>query len=221
MSQLLNLVRQHRIIVALRGIPGEGMVSTAKALWEGGVRMLEVTFDQKDPHCLEKTSDAIRAIRKELGDKLLVGAGTVLTGEQAAAAVAAGATYLLSPSYDPQVLSRAHELGVELIPGVFTPSEASAAYLAGAALVKLFPGGSLGLPYIKNLAGPLGHIPLLPMGGVDLDNLADFLSQPNVAGVGIGSAIAKPALVKAGDFDGLRELARSFTEKAAACGKGN
>lgn len=221
MSELLSLVRRHHIIVALRGIPGEGMVSTARALWEGGIRMLEVTFDQKDPECLHKTPAAIRAIRAALGEELLVGAGTVLTREQAHAAVEAGAGYLLAPSYDPQVLDEAKALGVELIPGVFTPSEAVAAYLAGAALVKLFPGGSLGLPYIKNLAGPLGHIPLLPMGGVDLNNLEDFLSQPNVAGVGIGSAIAKPALVKAGDFEGLRELARSYTEKAAACGGGN
>lgn len=221
MSQLLDLVRRHHIVVALRGIPGKEMVSTARALWEGGVRMLEVTFDQKDPDRLQKTPAAIRSIREELGDRLLVGAGTVLTAEQATAAVEAGAEYLLSPSYDPHVLSRAKELGVELIPGVFTPSEAVAAHQAGAALVKLFPGGSLGLPYIKNLAGPLGHIPLLPMGGVDLNNLTDFLSQPNVAGVGIGSAIAKPALVKAGDFTGLRELARQFTEKAATCGGGN
>lgn len=221
MSELLKLVRRHHIVVALRGIAGEEMVSTARALWEGGVRMLEVTFDQRDPDCVKKTPAAIRAIREELGDELLVGAGTVLTREQASAAVEAGAGYLLAPSYDPQVLERAKELGVELIPGVFTPSEAAAAWLAGAALVKLFPGGSLGLPYIKNLAGPLGQIPLLPMGGVGLDNLTDFLSQPNVAGVGIGSAIAKPALVQAGDFAGLRELARSFTEKAAAFGGGN
>lgn len=221
MSELLSLVRRHRIIVALRGIPGGEMTATAKALWAGGVRMLEVTFDQTDPDCLGKTPAAIAAIREALGEELLVGAGTVLSPAQAEAAVRAGASYLLSPSYDPQVLAAAQGLGVELIPGVFTPSEAAAAHNAGAALVKLFPGGSLGLPYIKNLAGPLGHIPLLPMGGVDLDNLEEFLSQPNVAGVGIGSAIAKPSLVKAGDFDGLRELARRFTEKAAKCGGGN
>ncbi len=221
MSELLSLVRRHRIIVDLRGIPGEEMTATAKALRDGGVRMLEVTFDQKDPDCLRKTPAAIAAIREVLGEELLVGAGTVLSPEQAEAAVKAGAAYLLAPSYDPQVLSAAQSLGVELIPGVFTPSEAAAAYNAGAALVKLFPGGSLGLSYIKNLAGPLGHIPLLPMGGVDLDNLDEFLAQPNVAGVGIGSAIAKPSLVKAGDFDALRELARQFTEKAARCGGGN
>lgn len=221
MSELLSLVRKHHIIVALRGIPGEGMLAAAQALWEGGARMLEVTFDQRSPDCLRETPAAIAAIREALGEKLLVGAGTVLSPAQAAAAVKAGAEYLLAPSYDPAVLSAAHNLGVELIPGVFTPSEAAAAYNAGAALVKLFPGGSLGLPYIKNLVGPLGHIPLLPMGGVDLDNLEEFLSQPNVAGVGIGSAIAKPSLVKAGDFDGLRELARRFTEKAAKCGGGN
>lgn len=221
MSELLSLVRQHHIIVALRGIPGEGMVATAKALYAGGVRMLEVTFDQTDPDCIRKTPAAIAAIRAGLGEELLVGAGTVLTPAQAQAAVKAGAAYLLSPSYDPEVLSAAQSLGVEMIPGVFTPSEAVAAHTAGAAIVKLFPGGALGLPYIKNLAGPLGHIPLLPMGGVDLDNLNQFLSQPNVAGVGIGSAIAKPALVKAGDFAGLQELARQFTEKAAQCGEGN
>lgn len=221
MSELLSLVRRHRIIVALRGIPGDGMTAAAKALWEGGVRMLEVTFDQTDPACIQKTPAAIADIRKELGDKLLIGAGTVLTPAQARSAVEAGAGYLLSPNLDLSVLSAAHALGVEMIPGVFTPSEAVSAYHAGAALVKLFPGGSLGLAYIKNLAGPLGHIPLLPMGGVDLDNLEEFLAQPNVAGVGIGSAIAKPSLVKAGDFDGLRELARRFTEKAAKCGGGN
>ena len=221
MSQLLSLVRQHHIIVALRGIPGDGMVKTAKALYEGGVRMLEVTFDQSDPDCIRKTPAAIAAIKEEMGEKLLVGAGTVLTPEQAGAAVRAGATYLLSPNFDTQVVIAARALGVEIIPGVFTPSEAVAAHQAGAALVKLFPGGSLGLPYIKNLAGPIGHIPLLPMGGVDLDNIGDFLAQPNVAGVGIGSAIAKPALVKAGDFDGLRDLARQYTDKAALCGGGN
>ncbi len=221
MSELLSLVRRHHIIVALRGIPGNEMISTAKALRDGGVHMLEVTFDQKDPDCIRKTPAAIAAIREALGEELLVGAGTVLSPAQAEAAVKAGAAYLLAPSYDPQVLAAAQNLGVELIPGVFTPSEAAAAYNAGAALVKLFPGGSLGLPYIKNLAGPLGHIPLLPMGGVDLDNLNDFLTQPNVAGVGIGSAIAKPSLVKSGDFDALRELARQFTEKAAGCGGGN
>ncbi len=220
MSELLSLVRRHHIIVALRGIPGEGMGSAARALYEGGVRMLEVTFDQKDPGCVEKTPAAIAAIREALGDKLLVGAGTVMSPEQARAAVEAGAGYLLSPNYDPAVLSAAHKLGVEMIPGVFTPSEAAAAYQAGAALVKLFPGGALGLGYIKNWAGPLGHIPLLPMGGVDLDNLTDFLSQPNVAGVGVGSAIAKPSLVKAGDFDGLRELAKKFTDKASAFEEG-
>lgn len=220
MSELLSLVRKHHIIVALRGLPGEGMVSAAKALYEGGVRMLEVTFDQKDPDCIPKTSAAIADIRRELGDKLLTGAGTVLTSEQARAAVEAGAGYLLSPNLDLDVLSAAHALGVEMIPGVFTPSEVVSAYHAGAALVKLFPGGSLGLPYVKNLAGPLGQIPLLPMGGVNLDNLTEFLSQPNVAGVGISSAIAKPALVKAGDFDGLRELAKRFTDKAAAFEEG-
>jgi len=214
MSELLHLLRQHRIIVALRGLQADGLPAAARALRDAGIRMLEVTFDQTDPQGTEKTAEAIAALRRELGNTVLVGAGTVLTARQAGAAVSAGAAYLLSPNVDPEVLTAAQALGVEVIPGAFTPTEAVAAYHAGAAAVKLFPAGSLGLSYIKALAGPLGHIPLLPMGGVNLDNIGDFLAQPNVAGVGIGSAIAKPALVRAGDFDAVRELARSYVERA-------
>ena len=213
MVDILLQVRKYRIIVALRGIQPKDVTAAARALYDGGIRLLEITFDQADPNTEAKTADAISAVRREFTDRILVGAGTVLTPDQAKVAVEAGAEYLLSPHFDPTVVTAARALNVPSIPGAFTPSEVAAAWEAGASMVKLFPAGKLGIPYLKDMAAPLGHIPLLPMGGVDLANMNDYLALSNVAGIGIGSAIVKRSLIEKGDFEGLCKLARSFTEK--------
>ena len=210
-DDLLPQVRKHRIIVAMRGVPPERMTAAAQAMYEGGIRMLEITFNQNDPQTADRTAAAIRAVNAAMGGCMLVGAGTVLTAAQARAAVEAGAKYLLSPNLDLEVMTEARRLGTAMIPGAMTPSEVACAWKAGAALVKLFPADTLGLPYIKAMAAPLGHIPLLPMGGVNSRNLMEFLSHPSVAGVGVGSNIAKAPLIQAGDFDAIRGLAREFT----------
>ena len=210
-DDILTQVRKHRIIVAMRGVPSERMTAAAQAMYEGGIRMLEITFNQNDPQTADRTAAAIRAVNAAMGGCMLVGAGTVLTAAQARAAVEAGAKYLLSPNLDLEVMAEAHRLGTAMIPGAMTPSEVACAWKAGAALVKLFPADTLGLPYIKAMAAPLGHIPLLPMGGVNSRNLMEFLSHPSVAGVGVGSNIAKAPLIQAGDFDAIRGLAREFT----------
>lgn len=213
MTDILSQVKQHHMIVAMRGGKPKNITHAARALYEGGIRLLEITFDQTDPHTVAQTADSISAVCSELGDRLLVGAGTVMTDEQAKAAAEAGAKYLLSPHFDPAIVDAANKLNVPSIPGAFTASEIAAAWKAGAALIKVFPAGSLGISYLKDLAAPIGHIPLLPMGGVDLENINDFLALSNVAGVGIGSAIANRSLIEKGDFEGLCRLARSFTEK--------
>ena len=210
-DDILTQVRKHRIIVAMRGVPPERMTAAAQAMYEGGIRMLEITFNQNDPQTADRTAAAIRAVNAAMGGRMLVGAGTVLTAAQARAAVEAGAKYLLSPNLDLEVMAEARRLGTAMIPGAMTPSEVACAWKAGAALVKLFPADTLGLPYIKAMAAPLGHIPLLPMGGVNSRNLMEFLSHPSVAGVGVGSNIAKAPLIQAGDFDAIRGLAREFT----------
>ena len=210
-DDILTQVRKHRIIVAMRGVPPERMTAAAQAMYEGGIRMLEITFNQNDPQTADRTAAAIRVVNAAMGGCMLVGAGTVLTAAQARAAVEAGAKYLLSPNLDLEVMAEARRLGTAMIPGAMTPSEVACAWKAGAALVKLFPADTLGLPYIKAMAAPLGHIPLLPMGGVNSRNLMEFLSHPSVAGVGVGSNIAKAPLIQAGDFDAIRGLAREFT----------
>lgn len=211
---LLKAVEEHRIVVAVRGVAQDRMVDTARALRAGGIRMLEITFDQRDPDRIQKTQSAIQMVRDAVGDTMLVGAGTVMSIAELEAAREAGAEYMLSPNLNRGVLRRAKELGMGAIPGAFTPSEIAAAYEDGADLVKLFPCDVLGLPYIRALKSPMNHIPILAMGGVNADNLRDYLQI--VEGVGIGSAIADRGLIAAGDFDGLTELARRFTRQIQA-----
>ena len=147
-DDILTQVRKHRIIVAMRGVPPERMTAAAQAMYEGGIRMLEITFNQNDPQTADRTAAAIRAVNAAMGGCMLVGAGTVLTAAQARAAVEAGAKYLLSPNLDLEVMAEARRLGTAMIPGAMTPSEVACAWKAGAALVKLFPADTLGLPYI-------------------------------------------------------------------------
>lgn len=209
--QLLDAVKEHRIIVALRGVSPDLTAAAAKALYEGGVRMLEITFNQASGTKLADTARAIESVRKEMGDRLLVGAGTVMSREDLNAAYRAGADYILSPNLDHAVLERAKELGMGAIPGAMSPSEVADAYKSGADLVKLFPCDSLGLGYIKALKAPISHVPLLAMGGVNIENIRDYLAL--VEGVGIGSAIARTDLISQGRFEQLTALAMRFTEQ--------
>ena len=211
MNNLLEIAKQHRIIVALRGLTMEESMRTATALYEGGIRMLEITFNQSSPTKLEDTSRTISAIREAMGDKMYIGAGTVMSLEDLEAAHRAGAAYMLSPNLNLEVLARAKELGMGTIPGAMTPSEVACAYEHGADLVKLFPCDALGLGYIKAIKAPISHIPLLAMGGVNVDNVKDYLAR--VEAVGVGSAIAKTDLIHAGRYDELTALAKKFTEQ--------
>ena len=214
-NNILECLKQYRIIVALRGIAPDKVVATAKALYEGGIRMLEITFDQASEGALTDTPAAIRAIKKTMGEKLLVGAGTVVTVKQAEAAVAAGAKYLLAPNFDPEVVAAAQRLGVASIPGALTPSEIAAAWRAGATMVKLFPVGNFGPAYVKAITAPLSHIPLLGMGGINRQNMLEYLSLPSLVGVGIGSNLAPVSLIQSGDYIGLTKLAKSYTRLLA------
>lgn len=213
-GQILEAVKENKIIVALRRVPADKMEQTAEALYKGGIRMLEVTFDQADEAGAEKTAAAIRAVKNAMGDKLMVGAGTVMNVEQLHAAIAAGAQYMLSPNLNPEVLQEAVKFGIPAIPGALTPSEIAAAWDNGAELVKVFPAGNFGISYVKAISAPMNHIPMLGMGGINEKNLAEYLALPSMAGVGIGSNIARLDLIESGDFQGLTRLAAQYVEIA-------
>ena len=178
-------LRAARLIAILRGTGREAALKTAAALARGGIGLVELPLDQSDQGRTREVLAAISALRKEYEGVLAVGAGTVLSVEQAEMAVEAGAQYIVSPDTNPDVIRRTKALGLLSIPGAMTPTEVVAAHRAGADFVKLFPAGVLGLDYLKALRAPLPHVSLIAVGAIDASNALDYLGAGAVA-VGAG-----------------------------------
>lgn len=207
--QTVERICEHKIVAIARRVPPDKVVPTAQALYEGGIRLMEITFDQADPECLRLTPRMIEALNARFPD-MLVGAGTVMTREQARAAADAGARFALAPNVDEEVIDEALKRGMAAIPGAMTPTEVAYAWKLGAAMVKLFPAGDLGVGYLKALRGPLPHIPLMAVGGVDLTNLPDFF-RAGAKAVGLGSNIVDNKLIAEGRYLELTGLAKAHT----------
>ncbi len=208
---VINEVKKHKIIAIVRGMDKEKTVKIAKALYEGGIRFVEVTFNQKNPDKFYETADCIRAIREEMGDKMFVGAGTVTSVELVDMAAQAGALYIISPDMDEAVIKHTRELGLVSMPGAYTATEAKKAYNAGADFVKLFPCIGDAPTYVKALCAPFNHIPFLAVGGVDADNAADFI-KAGAVGVGVGSSLVNKNWVAAGEFEKITAEAKKMIE---------
>lgn len=210
-KEVLNKILEGKIVAIVRGIPSDEVVGLAKALVEGGISCIEVTFDQSSEEKAQDTLKAISNISKALGDRVCVGAGTVMTVKQVEAAVAAGAEYMISPNTNAAVIKRTKELDKVSIPGAMTPSEVVEAYELGADIVKMFPAGVLGCAYIKAVKAPLKHIPVTAVGGVNPGNCADFI-RAGAVGVGVGGNLVSPQLVKEGRFEEITAIAKSYTD---------
>lgn len=205
----IQLVEKEKIIAIVRGVGPDQCKKVADALYEGGIRLMEITFDQKNPASFQATADAISAIGKAYEGRMLVGAGTVTTPELVELAAAAGAKYIISPDVNVDVIRRTRELGLVSMPGAMTPSEVMTAHGAGADFVKLFPAGNLGIPYVKAIRAPISHVKLLAVGGVNEDNVADFL-HAGMVGAGVGGNLANKKWIEAGAFDKITETARKL-----------
>ncbi|WP_394354988.1 bifunctional 4-hydroxy-2-oxoglutarate aldolase/2-dehydro-3-deoxy-phosphogluconate aldolase [Halorarum halophilum] len=199
----LEVLRESGVVAVMRGAEPETVVDTAEALVEGGVTALEVTADTPG------STEMIRTLSEELDDEVLVGAGTVLDAATAQSAIAAGAEFVVSPSYHEDVVETCNRYGVLVAPGVMTPTEAVEAFEAGADVVKVFPAKTLGPDHLAAMKGPLAQIPMIPTGGVSTDNAGDYIEAGAVA-VGAGSALVDRAAVESGDFDAITERARTF-----------
>ena len=147
-----------------------------------------------------------------------IGAGTVTEAEQVALTKEAGGTFIISPNTDERVIRRTAELGLVSIPGALTPTEIAAAHSYGADFVKLFPIGSFGTGYVKAVSAPLGNVPLLAVGGVDLNNVREYMKS-GIVGVGIGSNIIRKDLLEEEKFDEISELAREYVNAVTSVGK--
>lgn len=205
----IEKILEHRIIAIIRGVDTEKAVKTAQALYAGGIRLVEVTFNQKGPESFQATVDAIRAIRHAVSEDMLVGAGTVTSPELVKLAYDAGALYIISPDTDPEVIQTTRQLGLVSIPGAYTPTEAKQAHNAGADFVKLFPCVGDAPAYLKALCAPLNHIRFLAVGGVTADNATDFL-KAGAYGLGVGGSLVNKKWIEAGEYDKITEEARRF-----------
>ena len=194
------------ILAVLRARSARLAVAAGRALAEGTVTAIEVTFTVPDA--------PLAIARLAADDSLLVGAGTVLTPDQAAAAVDAGARFLVSPHLDDRVLDAADELGVPALPGVLTPTEVARATLR-CSLMKLFPASMGGPGLLAALRGPFPDLAVIPTGGVDSGNLGDWLAAGAIA-VGAGTDLCPPAAVDAGDTKALRGHAERYAAALAA-----
>ena len=208
-EQVIEKIKEEKIIAIVRGMEVDQTVKIAQALYEGGVSLIEVTFNQKCPEKFHQTADSIRAIREAMGDKMLVGAGTVTSVELVEMAAEAGAMYMISPDMDKDVIRRTRELGLVSIPGAYTATEAKQAYLAGADFVKLFPCVGDAPAYVKAICAPFNHIPFLAVGGVSADNAAEFL-KAGAVGLGVPSCLANKKWADAGRYDLITEEAKKF-----------
>lgn len=211
-EKIIQMTHQEKIIAIVRGIDPDKGLQTVQALYDGGIHMVEVTFDQKNPDNWRNTTQLIQAIDSQFSGKIAVGAGTVTTPQLVELAAQAGAKYIISPDAKEAVIRRTRELGLVSMPGAVTPTEITTAYDWGAHFVKLFPIGALGVHYVKALVAPLNHIPLLAVGGVNTENVTTYLDAGCV-GAGIGGNLVNAKQIAAGEFDKITQTARQLVEK--------
>ncbi|PRX28276.1 2-keto-3-deoxy-phosphogluconate aldolase [Orenia metallireducens] len=202
----LKKILDKGVVPVLRTMDTEKMFKAIEALNKGGIDVFEITLD--NPAAL----DVIKELSIRMKDTdVLVGAGTVLDGETARAAILAGAEFIFCPTFNKDVIDVCNRYAKVVIPGVMTPTEAINAYQAGADLVKVFPAGVLGPKYIKSIKGPLPHISIISTGGINLDNAADFI-KAGVEGIGAGGSLVDKEAINNENYEELTKKAKQFIE---------
>ena len=214
-EEIVQSVRDRKVIAIIRGYAPDVCLRLAETYAQGGLGLVEVTFSQKAPETWKDTAAAIAAIRARFAGVLRVGAGTVLTDEQLTLCEQAGGEYMITPNVNVELIRECVRRGLVAMPGALTPSEAVAAFDAGASFVKIFPAGALGPGYVKALTAPLAHIPFLAVGGISPDNAADFL-RAGCVGVGVGGNLTNREWIAAGAWDKIADAARRLVETCAS-----
>jgi 2-dehydro-3-deoxyphosphogluconate aldolase/(4S)-4-hydroxy-2-oxoglutarate aldolase len=204
----LSKILEHKIIAIIRGANPDDVLKIANALHEGGIRILEITFNS--PHALT----VVNELSNQMGKELSIGMGTVLNAATARDAIAAGAKFIISPSLDIETIRATKKQGAVSIPGAFTATEILAAYNQGGDIIKVFPA-SVGTNYIRDLHGPFPYIPLMPTGGINLQNIREYLHTGAVA-VGIGSSLVDSKQEVSEDYlKQLKDRAYKFVQIVA------
>ncbi|WP_437898369.1 bifunctional 4-hydroxy-2-oxoglutarate aldolase/2-dehydro-3-deoxy-phosphogluconate aldolase [Sorangium sp. So ce124] len=209
-EQVVRRVEEIGVVPVVRAPRGELAERAARALCAGGIEVIEITMTVPD------ALSVMREIASRMGDRVLVGAGTVLTAEAARRCIEAGAEFIVSPGLDLEVIRAAHDLGKAVFPGALTPTEVITAWNAGADTVKLFPCSAMGgAKYLRALRAPLPEVKMMPTGGVNLTTARDFIEAGAVA-LGIGGELVDAAALAAGKDEVLTERAREFMSVVGA-----
>jgi 2-dehydro-3-deoxyphosphogluconate aldolase / (4S)-4-hydroxy-2-oxoglutarate aldolase len=202
---VIEFIKAHPIVAVIREATPDNIVPIVKALYNGGVKVVEITAETP------KVMTMIEMVTDELGDRVLVGAGTVLDPETARAAIMAGSKFIVSPSLNVETVKMTKRYGVVSIPGALTPTEIITAYEHGADMIKVFPANAFGPGYVKNIHGPFPYIPLMVTGGINPSNVNDYLGNGALA-AGVGSNLVNPKnLISETDYLTLTEKAREYT----------
>jgi 2-dehydro-3-deoxyphosphogluconate aldolase / (4S)-4-hydroxy-2-oxoglutarate aldolase len=201
------------IVAVVRSHDSDQLVDVTRALADGGVTVVEITMTV--PHAL----DVLRQVHKALGDRVLLGAGTVLDPETARAVLFAGAAYIVAPTVNIEVIRLCQRYDKLVMPGAFTPTEILTAWEAGADIVKVFPADVVGPAFFKAVRAPLPQVRLMPTGGVDLTTAAAFL-QAGACCLGVGSQLVEPKAVAERNFGRIRDLARQYVSIVQQTRKG-
>lgn len=219
-ESVLKLIRQEKIIAIVRGIEASKCLRTAEALYQGGIRLMEITYDQRNPESWDATAETIKQLAELFNGKAYIGAGTVTAPELVDLTQKAGGQFIISPDTNTAVIQRTRELGLVSIPGAMTPSEILTASRAGADFVKLFPAAELGPGYLKAIRGPLNHIQIIVVGGINEQNVADFL-KGGAVGAGVGGNLANQGWIEQGNFQEITKTARMLVSTVRAFERGS
>lgn len=202
---VLNKVKELGLLAVIRGPSHELTIEMVKALVDGGVLGIEITYSTPN------AESVVAELAKYFGGKILLGMGTLTQPSQAQAALAAGAKFLVSPICEVGLVKAMTSTGLATMAGALTPTEVFQAYQAGADVVKIFPGSLAGSSYIRSLKGPFPFIPLMPTGGVSESNVKDWFAAGVIA-VGAGSELCPPSLAKEGKFTEITRIATNFVK---------
>lgn len=207
-QSIIAAIKKEKLIAIVRGVENEKCLKVAQALYDGGIRLMEVTYDQNVPASWEQTAQTVGDLAREFQGRMFVGAGTVTCPELVELTAKYGGQFIVSPDVDVDVIRRTCQLGMVSIPGALTPTEVMTAHKAGAHFVKLFPAGVLGTAYLQAVKAPMSHVELLVVGNVDEHNVASFLAA-GATGVGVSGRLVNKDWVATGEFSKITQAARA------------
>ncbi len=212
-NEVIQKILDEKIIVIVRDVAKDKLLHLARALYNGGICLIEVTYSADGKECDESVAEKIALLSDVLKEKMIVGAGTVLTEKQVELTHKAGGRFIISPDTSVEVIKKSNELGMVSIPGALTSTEIQTAHKAGADFVKLFPMANITPGYVKAIKAPLSHIKLLGVGGVDESNMTEYF-KAGICGFGIGTNIINKNAIRDDDFYTITGLAKRYVETA-------